>query len=300
MSGVRGLPAPDRVKVSVNLVGGWRNTMTFVLTGLEIEAKAELLRRTIASVLDGPQRPAEVDVRLIRTDRVDAPTNEEASAQLRITVKDPDPDKVGRRFSGAVTELALASYPGFYLTTPPGEATAYGVYWPTLVPATEVEQVVVHDDGRRVRIPVVPPTSAPWHGDEPRARKEDDTEGVSWGPTRRVALGVVAGARSGDKGGNANVGFWARLPGAFAWLEAELTIERFRRLLPEASGLGVQRHVFANLHAINFVVEGLLGEGVASSTRPDPQAKSLGEYLRSRLVDVPVSILDDLGNAAPK
>jgi Acyclic terpene utilisation family protein AtuA len=298
MSGARGLPAPERVKVSVNVVGGWRNTMTFVLTGLEIEAKADLVRRTMATVLEGPGRPAEVDVRLMRTDHADAPTNEEASAQLRITVKDPDPDKVGRRFSGAVTELALSSYPGFYLTTPPGEATAYGVFWPILIPAAAVEQVVVHDDGRRVSVPVVPPTTAPWLGDAtPTAGDEPGKaqvgDGASWGPTRRAALGVVAGARSGDKGGNANVGLWARRPGAFAWLEAELTVERFRRLLPEAGGLVVRRHVFANLHALNFVVEGLLGEGVASSTRPDPQAKSLGEYLRSRLVDVPISILDD-------
>ncbi len=156
VSGVRGRPAPEKLKVSVNLLGGWRNTMTFVLTGLEVEAKAALVRRTLDELVGGASGFADYDVRLIRTDVPDAPTNEQASAQLRVTVKDPDPDVVGRRFSNAATELALASYPGFYLTSPPGEASAYGVFWPTLVARQDVEEIVVHHDGRRVPIPTAP------------------------------------------------------------------------------------------------------------------------------------------------
>ena len=155
LSGVRGHPAPEELKVSINLLGGWRNTMTFVLTGLDIEAKADLVQRTLWGSLGGAERFADHDVRLIRTDRPDAATNEEASAQLRVTVKSSDPAEVGRRFSNMATEMALASYPGFYLTSPPGEATAYGVYWPTLVPRDAVDEVVVHHDGRRV--PIGPP-----------------------------------------------------------------------------------------------------------------------------------------------
>jgi hypothetical protein len=295
VSGVRGLPAPEKLKVSINLLGGWRNTMTFVLTGLDIEEKASLVTRTMDELVGGAAAFADYDVRLIRTDVPDAPTNEQATAQLRITAKDPDPDIVGRRFSSAATELALASYPGFYLTSPPGQGTAYGVFWPTLVGRAAVEETVVHHDGRRVHIEsepsalqaapsgtgAVPTTSAPGAGAAPD------------GETRRMPLGTVIGARSGDKGGNANVGLWARRAQGFAWLAAELTVDRFRQLLPEAEGLGVDRYELANIHALNFVVHGLLGEGVASSTRPDPQAKSLGEYLRSRLVEVPVALIGD-------
>ncbi|MHB8682079.1 MAG: acyclic terpene utilization AtuA family protein [Acidimicrobiales bacterium] len=287
ITGARGLPAPDEVKVSVNLLGGWRNSMTFVLTGLDIEAKADLVRRTLEEELRG-EGIAELDMRLIRTDRADAPTNEQASAQFRVTVKDPDPAKVGRRFSGAVTELALASYPGFYLTSPPGEASAYGVFWPTLVPASAVDQVAVLPDGRRVPVPVSPPVTAPL----PTAAGGHERAGaLPAGATRRVPLGLVAGARSGDKGGNANVGLWVRDEACYTWLAAALTTDRLRQLLPEAADLDIDRYELPNLLALNFVVHGLLGEGVASSTRPDPQAKSLGEYLRSRLVDVPESLL---------
>ena len=109
--------------------------------------------------------------------------------------------------------------------------------------------------------------------------------------TVRLPLGTLIGARSGDKGGNANVGLWARSDEAWRWLDAEIDLKRFRQLLPEANALTVQRHSFPKLRAVNFVVIGLLGEGVASSTRPDPQAKGLGEYLRSRLVDVPVHLV---------
>ena len=290
VAGVRGLPAPEKLKVSINLLGGYRNTMTFVLTGLDIEEKAALVRRTMDTIVGGATRFADYDARLIRTDVPDAPTNEQASAQLRITVKDPDPEVVGRRFSNAATELALASYPGFYLTSPPGEGTAYGVFWPTLVERDAVVETVVHHDGRRVVVAPGPTGPGPArHGSE----GAETGARAPAGETRRMPLGTVIGARSGDKGGNANVGLWARSPAGFAWLAAELTVDRFRQLLPEAAALAVDRYELANLWALNFVVHGLLGEGVASSTRPDPQAKSLGEYLRSRLVDVPMALLAD-------
>jgi hypothetical protein len=295
VSGVRGRPAPEKLKVSINLLGGWRNTMTFVLTGLDVADKASLVTRTMDELLGGASHFADYDVRLIRTDVPDAPTNEQASAQLRITVKDPDPDVVGRRFSNAATELALASYPGFYLTSTPGEGSAYGVFWPTLVSRHDVEETVVHHDGRRT--PVEPGPGAAHSAPVDEAPSAPDGAGAvpasPSGPTRRMPLGTVIGARSGDKGGNANVGLWARSAAGFAWLAAELTVDRFRALLPEARELDIDRYELENLWALNFVVHGLLGEGVASSTRPDPQAKSLGEYLRSRLVEMPVALLSD-------
>jgi hypothetical protein len=303
LSGVRGQAAPPQLKVSINLWGGWRNTMTFVLTGLDIEAKADLVERTLWKSLGGVGGFTDHDVRLIRTDHPDAPTNEQASAQLRVTVKSSDPDAVGRRFSNMATEMALASYPGFYLTSPPGDASAYGVFWPTLVARDVVDEVVVHHDGRRVLIDPPPPGTGTTPPDPPVVSGgvdpgvdpggQDGTRRPGGGtPTRRLPLGTLIGARSGDKGGNANVGLWAGDDATYVWLRSELTVERFRHLLPEAATLAVDRFELPNLRALNFVVHGLLGEGVASSTRPDAQAKSLGEYLRSRLVDVPQDVLD--------
>jgi len=306
LSGTRGLPAPRDVKVCLNLLGGWRNTMTFVLTGLDIEAKADLTLRSLSDALGGTGQFAEFDARLVRSDKVDASTEAEAAAQLRITVKDGDAERVGRRFSGAATELALAGYPGLHITAPPGAGTAYGVYWPALVPAELVAPAVVLPDGTRVEVPhhghraAAGPTVvdsgedaslSPGVPEAPDAVPTPSVGARTPGPTVRLPLGTLIGARSGDKGGNANVGLWARDDDAWAWLDAVLTLDRFRELLPEADGLAVQRHAFPNLRALNFVVVGLLGEGVASSTRPDPQAKGLGEYLRSRLVDLPARLV---------
>jgi hypothetical protein len=220
---------------------------------------------------------------------------------LRITVKDADPEMVGRRFSGAATELALAGYPGLHLTGPPTAGAVYGVYWPALMPAGLVVPEVIHADGRRVPVPhtaylaagarAPAPADGGTAGTTDTAGARSDRADPGVGPTGRLPLGTLIGARSGDKGGNANVGLWARSDPAWEWLDEYLTLERFRALLPEADGLRVQRHAFGNLRALNFVVVGLLGEGVASSTRPDPQAKGLGEYLRSRVVDIPVGLV---------
>jgi hypothetical protein len=292
ISGTLGNPAPKDVKVCINLLGGWRNTMTFVLTGLDIEAKADLTLAALAAKLGGPERFADYDTRLIRTDKPDAATNAEAAAQLRITVKDGDAERVGRAFSDAATELALAGYPGLHLTSPPTAGSAYGVYWPTLVPADQVVPMVVAADGTQTAVPHTAYLSGEKGGASASMADGAAASAPPTGdPTERVPLGTIIGARSGDKGGNANVGLWARTDEAWGWLDGYLTDERFRALLPEADGLEVRRYRFPNLRAINFVVVGLLGEGVASSTRPDPQAKSLGEYLRSRLVDIPVSLL---------
>jgi Acyclic terpene utilisation family protein AtuA len=306
LSGTRGSPPPATAKVAMNFIGGYRNTMTLVLTGLDIEEKAAWAQDELFGVLGGRDQFAEVDVRLLRFDTPDAPVNEQATAHLRITVKDPDPRAVGRRFSNATMELALGGYAGFHTTTPPTPESEFGVYWPALVPASAVTQVVVLPDGTSVEIGVMAPgparpAGAPDGGVTAGQATPDEATGdeatagaepAGPGPgTVTVPLGRLCGARSGDKGGNANVGFWARDPGAYPWLRSYLTVERLRVLLPEAAGLEISRYELPNLNAVNFVITGLLGAGVAASTRPDPQAKGLGEYLRSRSVEAPAGLL---------
>ena len=286
VTGVRGEPPPPTTKLCLNYQAGYRNTATFVLTGLDIPEKAKLIEDTFWKLVGGRERFAEAAVSLTRHDREDPESSEAGIAYLKLTVKDPDAAKVGRAWSNRAIEMALAHYPGFHMTGPPSEETAYAVYWPALVPSELIEQVA-HVDGEAVPIAGVrPPADGPTPA--PRTRPLPPAPG---GPTVRAPLGRVAGARSGDKGGNANVGFWVKTPEAYAWLAETLTADALRRLLPEARGLAVDRHPLPNLLAVNFVVKGLLGDGVAASTRSDPQAKSLGEYLRARVVDVPESLL---------
>jgi hypothetical protein len=286
ISGVAGLPPPGTVKVGLNRLGGFRNTMTFVLTGLDVPAKAALVRAQLTAAL-GDAGPVDLVWTLARTDRPDADTEEAASALLHVVARDPDPARVGRAFTQAAVELALASYPGFFATTLPGEGSPYGVFDAALAPQQEVRQVAVLPGGERV--PVPPSPHADW---TVSSRPDDLSPSGGLGPTRRAPLGSVAGARSGDKGGTANLGVWARSAAAYPWLADLLTVDRLRDLLPETADRPITRHLLPNLRALNFVIDGLLGEGVAASTRFDPQAKALGEWLRSRLVDVPVSLMD--------
>jgi len=288
--GTRGSPPPATLKVALNGDGGYRNTMTMVLTGLDVEAKAARAETLLFDLLGSRDDFAAVDVQLLRTDHSDADTNAASTAQLRVTVKDPDREKVGRRFSNAVVELSLAGYAGFFTTTPPTDASAFGVYWPCVVPADAVEHVVVLPDGTTE--PVPPPPTGFGVSDAGGTGTSDAKTEWEGGDTVRVPLGAVCGARSGDKGGNANVGLWTWRDDTYAWMVGALTVDRIRALVPEAAGLEIRRYDLANLRALNFVFVGILGEGVASSVRPDPQAKGLGEYLRSRLVDVPVALLD--------
>jgi hypothetical protein len=284
IGGVKGEPPPPTLKVSLNSIGGFRNEMTLVLTGLDIEAKADLVRSQLESGLT--VKPAEMEWTLARTDHPDADTEETASALLRCVVRDPDPANVGRQFSSAAVELALASYPGFHATSPPGDGQVYGVFTPGYVAAAEVPHVAVHSDGARVDIApasatleltAVPPAALP--------------ESLEFGATRRAPLGEIAGARSGDKGGSANIGVWVRTDEQWRWLAHTLTVEKLRELLPETTDLPVTRHLLPNLRAMNFVIDGILGQGVAYQARFDPQAKGLGEWLRSRHVDIPESVL---------
>ncbi|MET8279836.1 acyclic terpene utilization AtuA family protein [Micromonospora sp. NPDC005174] len=281
VTGARGTPPPPTLKVGVNNLGGFRNSMTFVLCGLDIEAKASLVRGQIEEAVgtDG------LEFTLARTDHPDAADTEAASALLHVHLRDSDRTRAGRAFSAAAVELALASYPGCTLTTRPGDATPYGVFTADTVPQGEVGHVAVLPGGERV--PIAPPVrTAPITPDETAS----GGDAAVTGPTRRGALGELVGARSGDKGGDANLGVWARSDAGYAWLRAWLTVERLAELLPETANLTVRRYELPNLRAVNFVIEGLLGAGVAASTRFDPQAKALGELLRARIVDLPAGV----------
>jgi hypothetical protein len=280
IDGTRGEPPPPELKAGLNSMGGYRNQMEFVLTGLDIEAKARLVRDQLAGVI-----PDDAQWTLARTDHQDAAAEEEASAVLRCVVRDASERRIGRAFSSAAVELALASYPGFHVTAPPGDAQPYGVFTAAYVARDQVRPMAVLPDGSTVLVKDPPSTKELAPVDQPAITARQ------WGPTRRVPLGAVAGARSGDKGGDANVGVWVRTERAWPWLASTLTTGLVRELLPEAAGQTIHRYLLPNLNAVNFVIEGLLGEGVAAAARFDPQAKGLGEWLRARYVDVPEELL---------
>jgi hypothetical protein len=290
--GATGGPPSGWLKVATNRLGGFRNSVTIPLTGLDVERKAALLTRQLAPALEGV---AESRVTLARTDRPDADTQEEGSALLHVTVKDPDRDRVGKAFTAPLIEVALASVPGFFTTTAPPTPSPYGVYAPAWVRGVDVPQTVTLPDGTVEQVPSADSPPAESAADAPPAHPP--AAGPAPGPARRVPLGAVVGTRSGDKGGTVTLGVYARSDEGYRWLTSFLTAEQLVALLPEAHGLPVTREPLPGLRALLFQLPGMLGEGVAAGTRFDPQAKGVGEWLRSRHVDVPASLLTPEGGA---
>ena len=287
ISGALGEAPPSTLKVAMNEMGGYRNSFTVALTGLDIEEKAALAE---AAFWDACPYAADdfesINARLIRTDKQDPGTQEEATAMWRVTVKDHDERKVGRAFSNANTHTALSSIPGMYgLSGGPGAASPYGVYRPATVPSDLVPQYVHLLGGDTVQVDSVAPT-----GDPLEIQVEPPADPIA-GPTTMAPLGNVVGARSGDKGGDANLGVYARSDATWAWLDSFLTVDKIHELLPETADLTVEKYRLPNIRSMNFLIRGLLEEGVAASTRQDGQAKALGEWLRSRFVPIPDALL---------
>jgi hypothetical protein len=287
ISQTKGEAAPAQLKVAMNYQGGYRNQISIGLTGLDVEQKAELIERQFwNSCPYEPEDYESVVRKFLPTNKANPATNEEAVAVYKIIVKDPDEIKVGRAFSNAGTEIGLCSIPGMFGTAGgPGPGQPFGVYWPALIDSQLVPMDVVVD-GKHT---VVESTGAmsPVTVTTPKISIPE----VPAGPTKERPLGFVFGARSGDKGPNANLGIFARSPQAYAWLDAFLSVEVLQELMPEARDRRIDRYQLPNILSLNFIFHGLLEEGVAASTRQDPQAKALGEYLRAKVVSIPESLL---------
>lgn len=286
VTGVKGEPPTDTTKVCMNVLGGHKNAMTVIITGLDIEKKAKIFEDTFFDSMGGKEQFQKVHVELVRSDKDNPATNEEAFAQLRITVIDPDPNKAGRLFSSKIVELALASIPGFTLTSPPTNGTPTIFHWPALIAKEHLTQRVFVNGGEFQVESTKPKGKA--ESVKPLEVKVPETPK---GKTVKIPLGRVYATRSGDKGGNANLGVWGKTPEAFSYLREYLTTEKLKELLPDMAEYEIDRYELPNLLALNFYIHGVLGEGAAASVRMDPLAKSLGEYLRAKTIDVPESLV---------
>ena len=287
VSGCRGSSAPKTHKVCVNLAGGYRNGVEILLTGLDIEEKAKLVTDSIFENLGGREQFDKVDIQLQRTDKEDPISNEQAQASLRISVKSDNPELVGRMFSAKITELGLANLPGWTGRggTPSG---AYIEYWPALVDSKFIKENV-YFEGKKTEII---PTSQldfeeTYYQKEPYENKLPEIN-----KTQIIPFGRLYGTRSGDKGGCANLGVWAKTEESYAYLYDLLTVKKLKELLPDLAEYKIDRFELPNILSLNFYVHGILQDGVSSSTRLDGQAKSLGEYLRAKNIEAPEFLIN--------
>ena len=290
VSGCRGSSPPDKHKVCINLAGGFRNGMEIILTGLDIEDKAKVFTDALFNSVGGKKQFDEVSIQLHRTDKENPNSNEEAMASLLVSVKSKDQNLVGRLFSAKIIELALANIPGFFAQGGVKSSGPVVVYWPALVDSKHIKEKV-HIDGEVIE--VIPTSQLEleeiYYQKEPikieKIKKEDEKE---------IYFGEIYGTRSGDKGGCANLGVWAKNSQSFAFLYDFLTVKKLKELLPDLNKYKIERFELANINSLNFNIHDILQDGVSSNDRKDGQAKSLGEYLRAKKVKVPQRIIGDI------
>jgi hypothetical protein len=290
IGGVRGSAPSATTKVAITAVGGWENSVLLALTGPDLDAKAALFEQSVRRYVEAVEGIDAVAIERIGRAQHDPDSQNAGTELLRIAVQGTK-QAAGRAFSSRIVELALSSYPGLYSLGPPQPGSAFGVYWPALLDQAMLEHTVHHHDGTAETIAPSRPHAT---GGESTPQAEPSLARVRAPSTDELVvapLGDIVHARSGDKGGDANLGVWVRDPRAWEWLESTLTVDELRRLLPEARDLAISRYELPNLGAVNFVLRGLLGTGATSTLRLDSQAKALGEWLRARSVKVPQSLL---------
>ena len=283
LTDTRGSAPPATTKVAIVCRGRHRNELVFAFVGLDLEEKIALFEKLARESLQG--RRLELTFQRIGTARPDADEQNEATVLVRLVATSDDAEAAGKVFTMALIDQAVSSYPGLFLMDVPGPASQLAGYWPTLVAQSDVRHAVVLDDGTIIAIAPPSVTAITQEVAEPVVAAGVAEETV------RGPLGRLVDARSGDKGSDANLGLWVRDAAAFPWLVETLTIEHLRRLLPEAASLPIERHVLPNLLGLNFVIRDLLKGGATSTLRFDRQAKALGEFVRSRTVDLPSSLV---------
>ena len=289
VSGCRGSSPTQSHKVCINLAGGYRNGMEFILTGLDIEEKAKIITDALFNSVGGQDQFDEVSILLDRTDKEDPNSNEEAMASLRVSVKSKNADLVGRMFSAKMIELALANYPGFFTGGGVRSGGPVLVYWPALIDSKHIKETV-HIDGKKIE---VLPTNQLGLEEIYYQKQPIEVPPAPSDTPLRKPLGELFGARSGDKGGCANIGVWAKTENAFSFLNEYLTVETLKKLMPDVAEFHIDRYELPNILSLNFYIHGILQDGVSSNTRKDGQAKSLGEYLRSKYIEIPKSLIEE-------
>ena len=285
ISGTKGSPPPSTHKVCMNLSGGYKNGMELIVTGLDIPEKVKIFTDELFRSLGGKEQFDDVSIQLYRTDKKNPETNEEAMAILKIVVKSKTPEIVGRIFSAKIVELALANYPGWTSQSDIKQGTPFISYWPALVDSKKIQEHL-HFNGQTTVI-----EREHYEEADKKTNQDIKIEPLPDEEMLQIEFGRIFGTRSGDKGGCANLGVWAKDYDSYRYLYHFLSVKKLKELMPDLSEFEIDRYELPNIKSLNFYVRGLLENGVSSNNRKDGQAKSLGEYLGVKMIGCPKSLL---------
>ncbi|ESK96349.1 duf1446 domain containing protein [Moniliophthora roreri MCA 2997] len=289
--GVRGSPPPPTTKLAVYTLAGYQAELTLFAVGLDIKDKFELQKAQIMGKID-QSKYSKISIHTYGSCPTDPETQNDATVAIRHFIQAPKAESI-LGFWRTLFGIWMGGYAGGHLNMDTRTATPkpYMEYFPALIPQNMIN-TKVHREERVLAVTHVSQTK-PFSGQISYGPKTVTLMHI-FGPFAKAPLGRIVYARSGDKGGNANVGLWVRKDEQWPWLQSFLTVDTFIRLLgrdykPEYR---IERFEMPHIRAVHFVTYGILQSGVSSSSVVDGLAKSFGEFIRARVVDIPVKFLE--------
>ncbi|KAH8807163.1 hypothetical protein F5884DRAFT_730780 [Xylogone sp. PMI_703] len=298
--GAKGHPPPPTTKVMVAANGGYQAEVTFYINGLDIPEKAQMIKQQLDDMFKDSSF-SKFSVELYGTPAVDPKSQQAGTVFLRIFAQARRKEDISaQKFRNPIYALRMQSYPGYHMNLDfrTMDPKPFMEIFPTTIPITSIDHHINISNKTTVKIP--PPTiTVTYPTIRPSYETSNPVDLSSFGPTERAPLGSIVHARSGDKANNSNVGFFVRNEDEYPWLQSFLTVERIKWLFGEDWHRGgadgekrrVERCEFPNILAVHFRILDFLDGGIASSSRVDGLGKGIGEYLRSRVVDIPTKFL---------
>ncbi|KAF2110320.1 hypothetical protein BDV96DRAFT_635421 [Lophiotrema nucula] len=298
LTGIKGSAPPPESKLAICITGGWQAEIAAYCAGLDTKEKFALMKDQVMREIDLADFTT-FSMEVYGSSPADPKTQQECTVMLRMFAQSENKDAL-QKFRRAIFYNGMQGYCGLHLgmdwrTMEPKE---YVKYFPSLVPSVGVPLTVHLVDSSKSSIAVPAKKKAECAHSvplQPMYEPQNPTSLDTFGPTVQRPLGDLVFARSGDKGGNANIGLWVRHPSAWPWLHSFLTTNKVIELLGDdwKSTFSVERCEFENLMAVHFVIKNMLQEGVSSSSILDGFGKSVGEFVRARFVNLPQKLVDE-------
>ncbi|KAI0427181.1 DUF1446 domain-containing protein [Xylaria sp. FL1042] len=301
VTGIKGYPPPATTKLAVFYRGGYQCEMLLNATGFATNWKWDYQEAQFKGRLEewGVLEKLDVlDFQRVGVPKENPDSQLSSTTYLRIFAQSKDAGAVGQVVKAWVFN-GMAHFAGFHCSLDMRTAfpKPFLGYYPAIIPQTELEEAINILDDDLTKPPVRIIVGAPRITENILPRENYDTKApvaiTEFGPTKSFPLGNIALGRSGDKGGNVNLGLFVQNPEQWGWFRSYMTRDRISELMGKdwRDWYTVERVEMPEIYAVHYVVYGPLGRGVSSSRLLDGLGKGFGEFIRAVHIPIPVRFL---------
>ena len=302
LSNVKGYPPPPTTKLAIFYQGGYEAHLLINATGYGTWKKWQLYEKQIRRILEQKDLTDKfqlLEFQVLGTPEANPRSQFASTTYSRIFVQ-ADREGPIHGLLEAWSDIAMQHFSGFHASMDFRTALPrlYLAYYPALYPQDMLDEgIALLSPAGEEKINSGHPPEYQKMGLRQSYETANPADLGSFGPTKKVRLGDVCLARSGDKGANINFAIFVRHADHFAWLQSFMTRLKLKELMGEHDWKDeyfIERIEFPNLWAVHFVIYGPLGRGVSSSRLLDSLGKGFADYIRDKTVDVPERFLTDV------